>query len=166
MLINRLDSLGAPFVIRIAGVDHGHQRTGIDDDHRSGGLRLAKLCAHDVLGTPAKIRLAGVGDPYKAGAAGTSWYPRDEAQRLQRLGAAVDSQVPHGELAGIGAVLPAVQVQELQRQLPGLTGGEGVLESSFDGHRPVVGDPPTRPRTTADPLNRDDHLRSLSHSQG
>jgi hypothetical protein len=71
---------------RVFGVDHGHKRTSVDDDHRSGGLRLAKLCAHDVLGTPAKIRLASVGDPYKAGAAGTSWHPRDEAQRLQRVG--------------------------------------------------------------------------------
>jgi predicted membrane GTPase involved in stress response len=37
----------------------------------------------------------------------------------------------------------------LQRQLPALTGGEGVLESSFAGYQPVSGDQPTRRRTAA-----------------
>ena len=34
-----------------------------------------------------------------------------------------------GRLATIETVLPAARAQDLQRQLPGLTGGEGVLES-------------------------------------
>jgi ribosomal protection tetracycline resistance protein len=42
--------------------------------------------------------------------------------------------------------LPATQAQELQQQLPGLTGGEGVLDSTFAGYQPVSGDPPTRRR--------------------
>ena len=33
---------------------------------------------------------------------------------------------------------------DLQRQLPGLTGGEGVLESTFAGYEPVIGEQPTR----------------------
>ena len=33
---------------------------------------------------------------------------------------------------------------ELQRELPRLTRGEGVLESSFAGYRPVSGEQPTR----------------------
>jgi hypothetical protein len=52
--------------------------------------------------------------------------------------------------------------QDLQRQLPGLTAGEGVLESTFDGYRPARGDPPTRPRTTADPRHREEYLISLT----
>jgi ribosomal protection tetracycline resistance protein len=32
----------------------------------------------------------------------------------------------------------------LQHQLPDLTGGEGVLEATFDGYQPVRGRPPTR----------------------
>jgi ribosomal protection tetracycline resistance protein len=40
--------------------------------------------------------------------------------------------------------LPAARADDLQRQLPGLTGGEGVLESSFAGYQPVSGDQPTR----------------------
>jgi ribosomal protection tetracycline resistance protein len=65
---------------------------------------------------------------------------------LARLGAAVKPPSPHGELATVEAVLPAERVDHLQRQLPGLTGGEGVLESDFAGYQPVVGDPPTRRR--------------------
>ncbi len=81
---------------------------------------------------------------------------------LARLGAAVERHVPHGELATIESMLPAARVQDLRRQLPGLTGGEGVLESGFCGYRPVSGDPPSRPRTTADPRNRDEYLRLLA----
>jgi len=40
-------------------------------------------------------------------------------------------------------------------QLPGLTGGEGVLESGFGGYRPVSGSPPGRRRTAPSPLNRE-----------
>ena len=63
---------------------------------------------------------------------------------LARLGAAVETPSLRGKLATIETVLPATQAQELQRQLPGLTSGEGVLDSTFAGYRPVNGDPPTR----------------------
>jgi ribosomal protection tetracycline resistance protein len=59
-----------------------------------------------------------------------------------RLGAAVDASQPHGELSVLETVLPAASVHLLQQQLPGLTGGEGVLESSFAGYQPVHGAPP------------------------
>jgi ribosomal protection tetracycline resistance protein len=71
---------------------------------------------------------------------------------LARLRAAVETPSLQGELSTIKAVLPAAQADDLQRQLPALTGGEGVLESSFVGYQPVSGDQPTR-RRTADPLN-------------
>jgi ribosomal protection tetracycline resistance protein len=63
---------------------------------------------------------------------------------LARLGASVEAPSLARKLATLEAVLPAARAQDLQRQLPGLTGGEGVLESSFAGYRPVVGDQPTR----------------------
>jgi ribosomal protection tetracycline resistance protein len=59
------------------------------------------------------------------------------------------------------AQLPADRVRDLQRQLPGLTSGEGVLESHPGGYRPVQGEPPVRPRTRPSPLNRKEYLRSL-----
>jgi len=81
---------------------------------------------------------------------------------LARLGAAVKTPSSWGELSTIETVLPAARVHELQRELPGLTGGEGVLESSFAGYEPVSGDPPTRPRTTANPLNLGEYMHKLA----
>jgi ribosomal protection tetracycline resistance protein len=81
---------------------------------------------------------------------------------LARLGAGVESQTVRGEFSMIETVLPVTAAQELQRQLPGLTGGEGVLESSFAGYRPVRGEPPARRRTTVNPLNRDEYMMYLS----
>jgi ribosomal protection tetracycline resistance protein len=77
---------------------------------------------------------------------------------LARLGAAVQTPSQRGELSTIETVLPAGRAQDLQRQLPGLTGGEGVLESDFGGYQPVGGAAPSRQRTTADPLNRKEYL--------
>lgn len=70
---------------------------------------------------------------------------------LARLGAAVQTPSLPGELSRIETVLPADRVHDLQRQLPALTGGEGVLESAFSGYQPVSGEPPTR---RAQPLHR------------
>jgi len=63
---------------------------------------------------------------------------------VARLGAVAQTPSLRGQLSTIETVLPASRVQELQRQLPALTGGEGVLESNFDGYRPVSGAAPTR----------------------
>jgi ribosomal protection tetracycline resistance protein len=54
--------------------------------------------------------------------------------------------------------IPAARVHELQQQLPGLTRGEGVLESAFDHYQPVQGAAPTRPRSDYNPLNRKEYL--------
>ncbi|GAA5185633.1 TetM/TetW/TetO/TetS family tetracycline resistance ribosomal protection protein [Rugosimonospora acidiphila] len=85
---------------------------------------------------------------------------------LGRLGAAVRHQSVRGDLTTISTVVPAARVPDLQRQLPGLTAGEGVIESTFDGHRPVYGDPPTRPRTTPDPRHPAEYLISLTRQGG
>jgi ribosomal protection tetracycline resistance protein len=61
---------------------------------------------------------------------------------LGRLGAAVETPSLRGGLAVVEGVLSAVHERELQRRLAGLTHGEGVLESTFEGYRPVVGEPP------------------------
>lgn len=82
---------------------------------------------------------------------------------LVRLRAVTQSPSVRGDLATIEAELPAAAVQEVQRQLPGLTVGEGVLESEFVGYRPVSGSAPERRRTTPDPLNREEYLMHLAH---
>jgi ribosomal protection tetracycline resistance protein len=62
---------------------------------------------------------------------------------LARLEATVET--PSQTLTSmVEAVLPAARAQELQRQLPGLTSGEGALDTTFAGYQPVSGDQPTR----------------------
>jgi ribosomal protection tetracycline resistance protein len=79
---------------------------------------------------------------------------------LARLGAM--KQAPGGADAISGAVLagelPSGRVHELQQQLPGLTGGEGVLESEFARYQEVSGEFPVRRRTDYNPLCRDEYL--------
>ena len=65
-------------------------------------------------------------------------------------------------ICAVGAVLRATQAHELQRLFPGLTRGEGVLESHPAGIEPVRGTPPERPRTTASPLDLDAYLAELA----
>jgi ribosomal protection tetracycline resistance protein len=85
---------------------------------------------------------------------------------LARLGAAVETPSLQGKLSAIEMVLPAARAHDLQRRLPGLTGGEGVLESSFAGYQPVSGDQPARPRTTANPLNLGEYVMHLARRVG
>jgi ribosomal protection tetracycline resistance protein len=74
--------------------------------------------------------------------------PTESTPALQRLlgrwGAEIADQSSRGDLATLEARLPAARLHELQRQLPDLTGGEGVLESRFDGYQPVHGRAPWR----------------------
>jgi ribosomal protection tetracycline resistance protein len=62
----------------------------------------------------------------------------------------------------LSAVLPVGRVRDLQHQLPGLTGGEGVLEQRFGGYQPVGEHPPRRERSTPSPLQRDEWLAWLA----
>ena len=81
---------------------------------------------------------------------------------LGRLGGRVRGQFSSGGLSTVDAVLPVGRLRELQNQLPGLSGGEAVLETRFGGYRPVSGTPPRRPRTTPSPLNREAFLMHLA----
>ncbi|TML16480.1 MAG: TetM/TetW/TetO/TetS family tetracycline resistance ribosomal protection protein, partial [Actinobacteria bacterium] len=71
---------------------------------------------------------------------------------LARLGAAVETPSLQGELSTIGGMLSAALADDLQQQLPALTRGEGVLESSFAGYQPVNGDQPTRATRRGGPI--------------
>jgi ribosomal protection tetracycline resistance protein len=80
---------------------------------------------------------------------------------LGRLGAGAATPTARGELSVLETALRASLVQELRRRLPGLTGGEGVLDAEFVGYEPVRGEPPIRKRTTPDPLNFDEYLAQV-----
>ena len=58
---------------------------------------------------------------------------------LARLGAATEMPLLDAELSVVTAMLPSAQVRSLQDQVPGLTGGEGVLDASFGGYEPIHG---------------------------
>ena len=54
--------------------------------------------------------------------------------------------------------VPAARVHQLEQQLPTLTHGEGVLETTFSHYQPVRGTPPSRPRWDHNPLDRREYL--------
>jgi ribosomal protection tetracycline resistance protein len=77
---------------------------------------------------------------------------------LARLDAVPATSTAYGSAYLIEGDVPAARVHGLERQLPSLTRGEGVLESAFDHYRPVRGLVPTRPRWDHNPLDRKEYL--------
>ncbi len=61
---------------------------------------------------------------------------------VARFAGAVVPPSQRGDLAIVETVVPAARLQDLRRRLPGITGGEGALETTFGGYAPVSGTPP------------------------
>jgi ribosomal protection tetracycline resistance protein len=85
---------------------------------------------------------------------------------LAKLRAVPDPPEVRGGRCVLEGLIPAGAVHGLGRRLPGLTGGEGVLESVLERHEPVSGPIPSRPRTDANPLDRDAYLLSVLRRVG
>ncbi|MFF8423542.1 GTP-binding protein [Streptomyces sp. NPDC016566] len=86
---------------------------------------------------------------------------------LARLGAVAESTEAHGQEGVLEGVVPAARVHELGQRLPGLTRGEGELESAFDHYAPVTRGPlPERPRTDHNPLDRKEYLLNVTRRVG
>jgi ribosomal protection tetracycline resistance protein len=81
---------------------------------------------------------------------------------LARLGGRVTGQFSANGVTKASAVLAVAQVRLLQNRLPGLSMGEGVLETRPGGYQPVGDDPPRRARSGPSPLDRDAWLASLA----
>ncbi len=82
---------------------------------------------------------------------------------LARLRAVPQSTETRGASCVLEGVVPAAHVHELEQHLPGLTRGEGELESAFDHYAPVArGTAPERRRTDLNPLNRKEYLLNLT----
>lgn len=78
---------------------------------------------------------------------------------LPHLAAVPLSTTARGSACVIEGEIPAARIRDLRRELPGLTGGEGILETAFDRYVRVHGAVlPSRPRTGPDPLNRKEYL--------
>jgi len=81
---------------------------------------------------------------------------------LGQLGGQIRGQFSANGMSTVDAVLPVARVRQLQNRLPGLSMGEGILETRFGGYQPIGTDPPRRPRSTPSPLDRDAWLASLA----
>jgi ribosomal protection tetracycline resistance protein len=77
---------------------------------------------------------------------------------LVRLRAILRAPATRGSSCLLEGEIPAAQVHELGRLLPGLTRGEGGLDCAFGRYLPVRGEAPARPRTDHNPLDRKEYL--------
>ena len=80
---------------------------------------------------------------------------------LARLHAVPQVSATGGAWCTLEGDVTATMVHGLRQQIPPLTRGEGVMESSFDRYEPVRGPAPARPRTDDNPLSREEYLRRV-----
>lgn len=80
---------------------------------------------------------------------------------LGRLGALPGAPEARADRVLLPVEVPAAGVPALARALPGLTSGDGSLESSFDHHVPVRTPVPDRPRIGPNPFDRVAYLRAV-----
>jgi ribosomal protection tetracycline resistance protein len=81
---------------------------------------------------------------------------------LAKLHAVPQVSATSGAWCTLEGDIPATAVHGLRQQIPPLTRGEGVMESSFDHYEPVRGPAPARPRTDDNPLNREEYIRRVT----
>lgn len=69
-----------------------------------------------------------------------------------------------GAACALEGTVPAGQVHALEQRLPGLTRGEGELDTAFDHYAPLASGAavPERPRTDHNPLNRREYLLNVT----
>ncbi|WP_433133285.1 GTP-binding protein [Micromonospora sp. CA-240977] len=85
---------------------------------------------------------------------------------LTRLDAVPTDTVGQGTSYLVRGEIPAGLAHALERRLPALTRGEGVLETEFDRYRPVSGPAPTRARWDNNPLDRKEYLLAVARRVG
>ncbi|WP_349956242.1 translation factor GTPase family protein [Rhizobium sp. ZPR3] len=80
---------------------------------------------------------------------------------LAKAGASMrKTQIDEG-LARLEGTVASSMIQTIQRQLPGLSAGAGVLDHAFDHHAPLSGPHDVRERAAANPFDRADYLRRM-----
>ena len=73
-------------------------------------------------------------------------YASQVMRLLVQLGARVRQPQSYEGHTTIRGRIPVANVHELQAMLPGLSGGEALVETELGGYEPVLGDPPIRRR--------------------
>jgi len=82
---------------------------------------------------------------------------------LAALRAVPQTTETRGDRCVLEGAVPAARVHALEQRLPGLTRGEGELETGFDHYAPVShGAVPRRPRSDHNPLNRKEYLLNVT----
>ena len=69
-----------------------------------------------------------------------------------------------GSQGRVVGTIPTAELRFVEQRLPGLAGGEASLSSEFAGNQPVIGEPPGRPRTDDNPLNRKEYLLAVGRT--
>ncbi len=86
---------------------------------------------------------------------------------LTALGSAravIEGTAIGGDRCEISGTIPTAEIHGFERQLPGLSRGEGTFTSMFARYQPVTGAIPTRARTDFDPLNRGRYLAQVARA--
>lgn len=77
---------------------------------------------------------------------------------LAKCGASISETFIENSVARLDGMIASIHVQSIRRQLPGLTSGVGIMESTFDHHASLSSSPPLRSRMSANPFNRVEFL--------
>ncbi|AYG67244.1 MULTISPECIES: TetM/TetW/TetO/TetS family tetracycline resistance ribosomal protection protein [unclassified Rhizobium] len=80
---------------------------------------------------------------------------------LAKSGASMKKTLIDGGLARLEGTVASSMIQNIQRQLPGLSGGAGALDHAFDHYAPLAGPQHLRERAGANPFDRADYLRRV-----
>jgi ribosomal protection tetracycline resistance protein len=124
-------------------IDSGYVRTGTG----AGDFRRVTEVVINRLLAAAGTQVCGPMADLKVELA--TAYASQVVRLLVQLGARVSPPQSYEGHTTIRGRIPVASVHELQATLPGLTGGEGLIETELGGYEPVVGDPPKRRRRGA-----------------
>ncbi|MFK0161985.1 GTP-binding protein [Rhizobium sp. NPDC090279] len=80
---------------------------------------------------------------------------------LAKSGASTKKSLIDDGVARLEGTVASSMIQTIQRPLPGLSGGAGVLDHAFDHYAPLTGPQPLRERTGVNPFDRADYLRRM-----
>ncbi|SCB28876.1 elongation factor G [Rhizobium multihospitium] len=80
---------------------------------------------------------------------------------LAKSGASMRKSLIDDGLARLEGTVASSMIQTIQRQLPGLSGGAGILDHAFDHYAPLSGPHHVRERAAANPFDRADYLRRI-----
>ena len=119
-------------------VDSGYRRTGSTAGDFKAATRLVIQQALGTSGTQVCEPMADLRIELATA------YASQVMRLLVQLGARVNPPQSYEGQTTIRARIPVANVHELQATLPGLTGGEGLLETEPGGYEAVLGEPPAR----------------------